>query len=87
MTQRRSGSEEKNRRTLSMAQGVKLDDAVRQDIARLIKEGTALTPEPSPVTLVIDPEFQSLIPPLTTEERGLLEDNLLAEGCRDALVI
>jgi transposase-like protein len=117
-----------------MAQGVKLDDMVRQDIARLVQEGklsgnqiakqlgisrdatqkvikelkqgfppspgqsqgegsdsaptpTALTPELSPVTLVIDPEFQSLIPPLTAEERAQLEANLRAEGCRDPLVV
>jgi hypothetical protein len=117
-----------------MAQGVKLDDMVRQDIARLAQEGqlsgnqiakqlgisrdatqkvikelrkeippghgqscppgpdpaptsTALTPELSPVTLRIDPEFHGLIPPLTPEERAQLEENLHAEGCRDALAI
>jgi len=118
-----------------MAQGVKVDDVVRQDIARLLQEGqlsgnqiakqlgisrdatqkvikelkqgfppspgqsqgkgpdsaptpTALTPEVSPVALVIDPEFQSLIPPLTAEERAQLEANLRAEGCcRDPLVV
>ncbi len=35
----------------------------------------------------IDPEFQSLIAPLTPEERHQLEVNIVAEGCRDALVI
>ena len=35
----------------------------------------------------IDPEFHSLIAPLKPEERRQLESNLLAEGCRDALVV
>jgi hypothetical protein len=37
--------------------------------------------------LRVDPEFQSLIAPLTTEERRALEANVAAEGCRDALVV
>lgn len=35
----------------------------------------------------IDPEFQSLIPPMADEEYKQLEENILAEGCRDALVL
>ena len=35
----------------------------------------------------IDPEFKSLIPPLTDEEYEGLRDSILHEGCRDALVI
>jgi N6-adenosine-specific RNA methylase IME4 len=35
----------------------------------------------------IDPEFQALIPPLAPEERQQLEANILADGCRDPLVI
>jgi N6-adenosine-specific RNA methylase IME4 len=35
----------------------------------------------------IDPEFKSLIPPLSADERDLLEKSLLSEGCRDALVV
>ena len=35
----------------------------------------------------IDSEFQGLIPPLTEEERKGLEESLLKEGCRDALVL
>lgn len=38
-------------------------------------------------SIIIDPEFRSLIPPLEEDERDQLEANLLAEGCRDALVI
>lgn len=35
----------------------------------------------------IDLEFKNLIPPLTEEERRGLEESLLKEGCRDALVL
>lgn len=35
----------------------------------------------------IDPEFQSLIPPLAPEERRQLEENLKKDGCRDPLVV
>jgi len=38
-------------------------------------------------TLQIDPEFQALIPPLSEDERAELEASLIAEGCRDALVV
>ena len=36
--------------------------------------------------LIIDPEFQSLIPPLADEEYSQLEANLKKDGCRDPLV-
>jgi site-specific DNA-methyltransferase (adenine-specific) len=35
----------------------------------------------------IDPEFKSLIPPLAPEELAQLEANIIADGCRDALVV
>ncbi len=35
----------------------------------------------------IDPEFRKLIPPLRPEELEQLETNLVAEGCRDPLVL
>ena len=35
----------------------------------------------------IDKEFRALIPPLASEELIALESSLLAEGCRDALVV
>ncbi len=38
-------------------------------------------------TIKIDPEFQSLIPPLSPDEYAQLEANILADGCRDALVV
>ena len=37
--------------------------------------------------IVIDDEFKALIPPLASEERAQLERNLVAEGCRDPLVV
>ena len=37
--------------------------------------------------LQIDPEFKSLIPPLSTDEYRLLEEGILSDGCRDALVV
>jgi len=35
----------------------------------------------------IDTEFQSLIPPLSAEEKAQLEANIVADGCRDPLVV
>ena len=37
--------------------------------------------------MIIDKEFAELIPPLTNEEYKGLEESILAEGCRDALVV
>ena len=37
--------------------------------------------------LTIDSEFQALIPALATDERDALEASILAEGCRDAIVV
>ncbi len=39
------------------------------------------------MTPIIDKEFAALIPPLTTDEYSQLEKNLMAEGCRDRLVV
>jgi hypothetical protein len=39
------------------------------------------------MTLSIHPDLQSFIPPLTAEEFGQLEANLLQDGCRDPLTI
>ena len=36
--------------------------------------------------LIINPEFHSLIPPISKEEYDLLEENILSEGCREAIV-
>lgn len=37
--------------------------------------------------LIIDPEFKQLIPPLQPNELAALEQSLIRNGCRDALVI
>ena len=39
------------------------------------------------MNLKIDIEFQSLIPPPQTEDRDLLESQIIKDGCRDALVL
>jgi 16S rRNA G966 N2-methylase RsmD len=35
----------------------------------------------------VDPKFRALIPPLDPTERQILETSILAEGCRDAIVV
>lgn len=35
----------------------------------------------------VDEEFAGLIPPLTKDEYSRLEQSILAEGCRDAIVL
>ena len=35
----------------------------------------------------INPDFESLIPPLTTDEFNQLEQNILAHGCRDPIAL
>lgn len=37
--------------------------------------------------IIIDEELRGLIPPLTGEEYSGLEESIIAEGCRDALVV
>ena len=37
--------------------------------------------------MIIDKEFADLIPPLTEEEYRGLEASIIAEGCRDALIV
>ena len=39
------------------------------------------------VSLIEDPEFRQLIPPVTKEEFEELERSILEDGCRDAIVI
>jgi hypothetical protein len=39
------------------------------------------------MSLVIDPEFEGLCPPLSDEELAQLEVNILADGCRDAIAV
>ena len=37
--------------------------------------------------LILDPEFSRFVPPLTQKELELLEESILREGCRDAIVV
>ena len=39
------------------------------------------------MNIVVNPELKAYIDPLTPEEHAALERSLLAEGCRDALVL
>ena len=39
------------------------------------------------MNISIDTEFKNLIPPLTAEEYAGLEESILNEGCRDAIVL
>ena len=43
--------------------------------------------KPMEYTLTIDPEFKRLLPALRPEEFRLLEESILAEGCRDPIVV
>lgn len=45
------------------------------------------TGELTPVVLTVDPEFKALIPPLSADEYELLGASIVADGCRDALVV
>lgn len=46
-----------------------------------------MTRVPMTGLLTIDPELHGLIPPLTELERERLEQNILADGCRDPLAV
>lgn len=37
--------------------------------------------------ITIKDELRSIIPPLTNEERSMLKDSIMKEGCRDALIV
>ena len=39
------------------------------------------------MSIIIKPELQALIPPLAEDERKQLEQNLIADGCREPLVV
>ena len=41
----------------------------------------------NPEDIVVLPELKAYIDPLTPEEHDALERSILAEGCRDALVL
>ena len=41
---------------------------------------------PSAAKVEVDPEFETLVPPLSPDELAQLEESLLMEGCRDPLI-
>ncbi len=45
------------------------------------------SPHTVPMHLKVNPDFKAYIDPLTPDEHAALERSLLAEGCRDALVL
>lgn len=46
-----------------------------------------MNPAPVPLNIVVNAELKAYIDPLTADEHDALERSLLAEGCRDALVL
>lgn len=50
-------------------------------------ESLTANPTSTKPTIIIDPEIQSLIPPLKPDELAKLRESIIAEGCRDPLVV
>ncbi len=61
----------------------------RNDSSAVKKQESRITylKELQKLAIVIDPQFLTLIPPLSPDEKQQLEANLIEQGCRDALVI
>jgi N6-adenosine-specific RNA methylase IME4 len=53
----------------------------------MVKVLNVKTGEIAEQQFTVDSEFKALIPPLSAEERQLLEASIIAEGCRDAIVV
>jgi hypothetical protein len=49
--------------------------------------GPSPTAHPIPMNITVSPELKAYIDPLTPDEHDALERSILAEGCRDALVL
>jgi len=54
---------------------------------RIIALGERKWEERRAGSIIVDPEFAGLIPPLTVEEDSALEDSIRSHGCRDPLVV
>ena len=55
---------------------------------RTYNAGPSANPRAKPLMpIVVDPQLQAHIDPLTPDEHAALESSVLAEGCRDALVL
>ncbi len=53
----------------------------------LVFARSSMNPAPVPLNIVVNAELKAYIDPLTADEHDALERSLLAEGCRDALVL
>ncbi len=62
-------------------------DSVLSDILNNAKTEMNATQDDIKSNIKILPELKNLIPPLTEEEFGQLRLNILAEGCKDTLVV
>jgi hypothetical protein len=62
--------------------------AVRAPLPAIYNSRPTLFPQsPAPMHLTVNPELKAYIDPLTPDEHDALERSILAEGCRDALVL
>ncbi len=61
--------------------------AKKNVFTELIKAENVKTPAITPISITVVAELKAYIPPLTNEEFSLLEQNILAEGCREALIL
>ncbi len=61
--------------------------AKKNVFTELIKAENVKTPAITPISITVVAELKAYIPPLTKEEFLLLEQNILAEGCREALIL
>ena len=59
--------------------------SISGSMAQIQPETTTAIPQD--FTIVVDPEFKSLIPPLDQGARDALKKSLLEEGCRDKLIV
>jgi len=58
-----------------------------QSIPQLEERPKAIAARQETPELRVDPEFKGLIPPLTSSELRVLKESLLADGCRDKLIV
>jgi hypothetical protein len=62
--------------------------AIRAPLPAIYNSRPTLFPQsPAPMHLTVNPELKAYIDPLTPDEHDALERSILAEGCRDALVL
>lgn len=77
---------EGNRRNIT-DKAAHLIKAMAEKYQRSLANKTQEDSEPDMPELTIDPELAAFMPPLDDEELAALEHSILAEGCRDPLVV